>query len=178
MAGHLLRMLYNALHVMIIKALSGGRLKASLRQRTWERGFRIYAEPGSSVEIGENTSFRRDLCLRVKKGGRIEIGRDVFINTNVNITSLSAVVIGNRTKIANNTVIVDHDHDYRNQNLTYVTAPVRIGSDVWIGANSVILKGVTIGDGAVIAAGAVVTCDIPHHVLAGGVPAAVIKEIG
>ena len=56
-------------------------------------------------------------------------------------------------------------------------APIRIGRRVWIGANVVITKGVTIGDNSVIAAGAVVTRDIPANVVAGGVPAKVIKEI-
>ena len=55
-------------------------------------------------------------------------------------------------------------------------APVRIGNDVWIGAHAVVLKGVTIGDGAVIAAGAVVTKDVPAGVIAGGMPARVIRQ--
>ena len=56
-------------------------------------------------------------------------------------------------------------------------APIHIGRDVWIGANAVILPGITIGDGAVIAAGAVVTKDVPENTVAGGVPARVIKTI-
>jgi len=58
-----------------------------------------------------------------------------------------------------------------------IPAPVHIGRDVWIGANAVILPGVTIGDGAVIAAGAVVTKDVPENTVAGGVPAKVIKSV-
>ena len=55
------------------------------------------------------------------------------------------------------------------------TAPIKIGNHVWIGVNCTILKGVTIGDGAIIAAGSVVTKDVPAHSLVGGVPAKVIR---
>jgi acetyltransferase-like isoleucine patch superfamily enzyme len=56
------------------------------------------------------------------------------------------------------------------------TMPIKIGNHVWIGLNAVILKGVTVGDGAIIAAGAVVTRDVPERCLVGGVPAKIIKE--
>lgn len=56
------------------------------------------------------------------------------------------------------------------------TAPIQIGNHVWIGARAIILKGVTIGDGVVVAAGAVVTKDVPPNTLVGGVPAKIIKE--
>ncbi|NBK92834.1 acyltransferase [bacterium 1XD21-13] len=84
------------------------------------------------------------------------IGDKCFFNTHVSITCLERITIGDRCQIANNVVIVDQDHNYRAGWGSYWTAPVTIGNDVWIGANAVILKGSTIGDGAVIAAGAVV----------------------
>ena len=56
-------------------------------------------------------------------------------------------------------------------------APIRVGNDVWIGANATVLPGVTVGDGAVIAAGAVVTRDVPPMTVVGGVPAKIIKHI-
>ena len=68
------------------------------------------------------------------------------------------ITIGDRCQFANNLVIaVDHDHDYRAGWGHYRTAPVHIGNDVWVGANCVILKGTTIGDHCVIAAGSVVS---------------------
>ncbi|ALO02915.1 hypothetical protein ASU28_00355 [Lactiplantibacillus paraplantarum] len=87
---------------------------------------------------------------------------------------MDSVSIGDDCKIANNVVIVDHDHDFRNNNNGYQTAPVTIKNGVWIGANAVITKGVTIGDHAVIAAGAVVVKDVANRTVVGGVPA---KEI-
>jgi acetyltransferase-like isoleucine patch superfamily enzyme len=78
--------------------------------------------------------------------------------------------------------IRDHDHRFDDPNIPivdqgYVTSPIRIGRDCWIGCNAVILKGVSIGDGAVIAAGAVVTKDVPPRCLAGGVPARIIRSL-
>ena len=80
---------------------------------------------------------------------------------------------------ANNLVIVDHDHKYSSSGITgeLVSNEINIGNNVWCGANVTILKGVHIGDGAVIAAGAVVNRDVPAHTVVGGVPARVLKEI-
>jgi acetyltransferase-like isoleucine patch superfamily enzyme len=96
------------------------------------------------------------------------------LNYNVSITCLERIRIGAGTTIANNVVIVDHDHDYAHNGRFMKCAPVDIGRNVWIGANAVILKGVTIGDHAIVAAGAVVTKNVPEGAIVGGVPA---KEI-
>ncbi len=69
--------------------------------------------------------------------------------------------------------MVDHDHDTVNGG--FVSAPIKIGDNVWIGANSVILKGVTIGNNAIIAAGSIVTKDVPANAIVGGCPAKVIR---
>ena len=71
---------------------------------------------------------------------------------------------------------LDHDIDPEKRHILH-PAPIRIGSRVWIGANVVITKGVTIGDNSIIAAGAVVTHDIPANVMAAGVPAKVLREL-
>lgn len=61
---------------------------------------------------------------------------------------------------------------------TMIPAPIHIGKRMWIGANATVLPGVTIGDGAVVAAGAVVTKDVPENTVVGGVPARVMRKIG
>ena len=95
------------------------------------------------------------------------------MNHNCSITAVDQIVIGNDVNIANNVVIVDHDHIITSEGVLgeLISSPVVIGNRVWIGADSVITRGVTIGDGAVIAAGAVVNKDIPAHELWGGIPA-------
>lgn len=79
----------------------------------------------------------------------------------------------------NNVVIVDHDHRLGKNDVEdgLESTPVHIGKNVWIGANAVILRGVSIGDGAIIAAGAVVNHDIPAYEVWGGIPAKKIREL-
>ena len=101
-------------------------------------------------------------------------------NYNVTILDIREVTIGDNVMIAPNTLITTVNHPLnpmgRRKHLG-IAKPVKIGNDVWIGANVVILPGVTIGNNVVIAAGAVVTKDIPDNVLVGGIPAKIIKTI-
>lgn len=76
----------------------------------------------------------------------MKIEDHVFLNQNVSITCMDEISIGSGSIIANNVVMVDHDHDMKNGG--FVKAPINIGEKVWIGANAVILKGVTIGNGS------------------------------
>ena len=112
------------------------------------------------VSLGRETVSRGGLTIRAEQG-KIVIGDKCFFNTNCSLTAMEDITIGDRCQFANNLVIVDHDHDYRAGWGHYRTAPVHIGNDVWVGANCVILKGTTIGDHCVIAAGSVVSGEVP-----------------
>lgn len=98
------------------------------------------------------------------------IGSNTFFNHNCSVTAKKSIQIGDDVVIANNVVIVDHDHKFSNCGLQsgYNIEPVKIGNGVWIGANCVILKGVNIGNNSVIAAGSVVNHSIPARELWGG----------
>lgn len=120
--------------------------------------FKLYQ--GASIYVATGAT----LILKGKKG---------YINTNSRINCFNRIEIGDDCGIGDNVTIVDSDHHSIDGALSI--APVQIGDHVWIGSNSMVLKGVTIGDGAVIAAGSVVTKDVPAHSLVGGVPAKVIK---
>lgn len=136
-----------------------------------EKGFTLELNGSNAVVyIGNNFYSRRNSHI-ICENGELLIGDDIFLNYNVSITCLEKIQIGQGTLIANNVVIVDHDHD----DSKFKTAPIVIGNGVWIGANATILKGVTIEDGAVIAAGAVVTKDVSKNTIVGGVPAKYIK---
>ncbi|MGM0123414.1 hypothetical protein IGI37_000780 [Enterococcus sp. AZ194] len=114
----------------------------------------------SKLFINRNCTFRNYVTLRTLKSGNMTIGKNCFFNQNVSVTSMRKIEIGDNCKIANNVVIVDHDHDYKNDLKNFICEPVKIGNNVWIGANSVILKGVTIGDNSVVAAGTIVKDNI------------------
>jgi acetyltransferase-like isoleucine patch superfamily enzyme len=86
------------------------------------------------------------------------------------------VRIGKSTQIGPGTIITTTGHDYRATDLALNNAPIDIGERVWIGANCSIVPGVSIGDKAVIGAGAVVTSDIPRNCVAVGVPARIIRH--
>ena len=108
----------------------------------------------------------------------ITIGDNCFFNHNCRLTAAENIVIGNQCMFANNFVVVDHDHDRKDGKILkeLVSAPVKIGNDVWCGANVTVLKGVTIGDGAVIAAGSVVNRDVAAYSVVAGVPARKISK--
>ena len=119
-------------------------------------GSRLHVRKGAALLLGRETVSRGGLTLRAESG-RLTVGDKCFFNTNCSVTCMEEVTIGRGCHFANNLVIVDHDHDYRRGWGYYRSAPVRIGNDVWVGANCVILKGADIGDRCVIAAGSVVS---------------------
>ena len=120
---------------------------------------RIYChdpEKGSSISIGDNVALNDNVMINADCGGRIVIGNDVLISPNVVIRA------ANHRYEAGDSPIRQQGH---------AADVIRIGDDVWIGANAVVLAGVTIGRGAVIGAGSVVTRDIAEYTVAAGVPA-------
>ena len=113
-------------------------------------------------------------------GKNIFIGDDFTGNFNLTILDIREVYIGNHVMIGPNTLITTVGHPLSpkaRRGYMAKAAPVRIGNDVWIGGNVTILPGVTIGNNVVVAAGAVVTKDVPDNSLVGGVPARIIREI-
>ena len=111
-------------------------------------------------------------------GKNIEIGDNVFINSGCKFQDQGGIKIGDGSFIGQNVVLatLDHDLDPLKRHVLH-PAPINIGKRVWIGANAVITRGVTIGDNSVIAAGAVVTKDVPENVICGGVPAHIIRKL-
>lgn len=111
-------------------------------------------------------------------GKNITIGRNVFINSGCRFQDQGGITVGDNTLIGHNAVITTLNHDFVPERRSDMyPAPVVIGSRVWMGANVTIVPGVTIGDNSVIAAGAVVTKNVPSNVVVAGVPAKVIKSI-
>lgn len=111
-------------------------------------------------------------------GKNIIIGKDVFINSGCHFQDQGGIIIGDGSLIGHNVVLatINHDLDPKNNRKNHYT-PITVGNHVWIGSNATVLAGVTIGDWAVIGAGAVVTQNVPPLTVVGGVPARTIKTI-
>lgn len=118
--------------------------------------------PPFYTDFGKNTTF----------------GKNVFLNTGCSFQDRGGITIGDGALIGMNVSIstLNHGFSKETRNTTY-SSPVVIGNNVWIGTGANILPGVTIGENSVVAAGAVVTKDVPADVIVAGVPAKVIKEL-
>ena len=123
-------------------------------------------------------SFRMFPPFYTDFGKNITIGKDVFINSGCHFQDQGGIEIGDGALIGHNVVLATINHDLNpKENRKNHYAAIKIGAHVWIGSNATILPGVTIGDYAVVAAGAVVTQDVPAMTVVGGVPARVLKTI-
>ncbi len=140
---------------------------------TWPH--KVFIDDNCMIEHG--VYFKYDGVF--SEGKAIVIGKDTFIGTGTEFNIKYGVKVGDDCLIASGCRIVDHDHGVSTSELMR-TQPcpgkeINIENDVWIGANAVILKGISIGTGAIIAAGAVLNKSVPAYEIWGGVPA---KKIG
>lgn len=111
-------------------------------------------------------------------GVNLHIGENVFFNSGCRFQDQGGIYIGDNTMIGHNVVLATINHDLNPENRgTNLPKPIHIGRNVWIGANATVLPGVTIGDNAVVAAGAVVTKDVEENTVVGGVPAKLLRRI-
>lgn len=111
-------------------------------------------------------------------GKNITVGNNVFINSDCKFQDQGGITIDDGALIGHGVVLATLNHDMDPEKRQQLhPAPIHIGKRVWIGANATVTSGVTIGNNSVVAAGAVVTKDVPANVVVGGVPARIIKEI-
>lgn len=134
--------------------------------------------PNSSLTIHGHVTLCEGTKIVAKARGGVMINDHSYIN-GATIDCSQSITIGSYCAIAQGAIIKDSDEHAiidENGNKNEYIKPIVIGNKVWIGTNAIILKGVTIGDGAIVAAGAVVTHDVPAHCIVAGVPAKVVKE--
>jgi acetyltransferase-like isoleucine patch superfamily enzyme len=167
---------------------------------SWGRGWRVFGSPviqrhrGSTIRIGDGLEMRSSrgsnplvpwqpcLLSTRRPGASISIG-DACGLSGTAIIAETSVEIGNRVLIGSNTVIVDTDfHPLEPAaracgDATQVSRPVRISDDVFVGTQVLILKGVTIGEGAVVGARSVVTRDVPSYTIVAGNPARQVGKV-
>lgn len=110
-------------------------------------------------------------------GNRVKLGKGVFINHSAILSASGGIEFEDGVMLAPGVRIATINHDYNERHIKYTYGKVLIRKNAWIGMNVTICPGVTIGEYAVVAAGAVVTKDVPDYAVAGGVPAKVIKYL-
>lgn len=192
LSGLVMSRLYK-LHCLIICFVS--TYWCRLKMRIWGikygkrcsfRGNMIfYRSVGSVISLGCNCTFNSNSrynfrginhksVLQAVNGGKIIIGNH-FGASGISIVSNISVIIGDNVRCGTNVMIGDrngHERIYPD----WQPKPVTIGNNVWIGMNSIVMRGVTIGNNSIIGAGSIVTKDIPSNVIAAGIPCSVIRE--
>lgn len=132
------------------------------------------------IELGERVQIEgRTVPVElVAWGGVLTVGDGTYINYGVSISAHERVAIGANCLIGNYALIMDSDyHDAHDRTRPSASAPIVIEDNVWIGARAIVLKGVRIGEGAIVAAGAVVTRDVPPRTVIASPPAQVVREL-
>jgi len=150
----------------------------------------MYGASAKNIKIGAKSRIHGELAVCAK--GTIEMGEYTKIGPGTKILSVNKVVVGDLTAMATNCVVCDNNNHSVNPHDREImrktpsgsferswensdSAPIIIGRNVWVGANVRICKGVTIGDGSVLAANAVITKDVPANCVAAGNPAKIVK---
>ncbi len=122
---------------------------------------------GGKLSIGKHFKMRDGSKLRVRKGAECRIGNNTAMGTNDIVVCRDKIIIGDNVQLSPNVQIYDHDHDFRHldglKSNHFKTAPVIIGNNCWIGANTVILRGTVLGDNCIIGAGSVVKGEYPSN---------------
>lgn len=131
----------------------------------------VYLSAG--VRIGRGSHFH--MGTQFFYPPNVEVGEDSIIGQNAFLDGRDSLIIGNHVDIASEVMIYNSEHDINSDDFHATTGPVEIGDYVFIGPRAIILPSVKVGRGAIVAAGAVVTKDVPDFKIVGGVPA---KEIG
>lgn len=132
----------------------------------------VYVSAG--VKIGRGSHIHMGAQFFNPSG--IKIGQGTVIGQNVFLDGRDKLKIGDHVDIASDVMIYNSQHDINSEDFSAILAPVEIGDYVFIGPRAIILPGIKVGKGAVVAAGAVVTKDVSDFAIVGGVPAQVIGE--
>lgn len=162
--GNIVSVTYSFIKLSIMKLFHFKRLKFCCIERL---------SPNVVIEINKKGKLTLGKCLRVHSGSKIKvrnnaeikIGNNVKINYNCIFVAKECISIGEGTEFGPGVLIYDHDHDYRSglKKERFLTTPVAIGKNCWIGANTIILRGSVIGDNCVVGAGSIVKGNVPAN---------------
>jgi len=177
-----------AIRDRVRKVRAAAKARVSLRRctrvgaLTQVRG-RVLVSNEGVIELGARVRINAvqvPVELAALPGATVSIGDSTSINSGTAICAHRSVRIGRNCGIGNYCLVMDTDfHEIGDHTQTRVpeAAPVTIGDNVWLAARSIVMKGVTIGDGAVVCAGSVVATNVPPYTMVGGVPARIIRRL-
>jgi acetyltransferase-like isoleucine patch superfamily enzyme len=137
-----------------------------LRNVWYRYALRVKIAPGGAIHQGAHFTSR----------GGVHIGTGSTLDQNAWLDGRGGLFIGNHVATGPGVMLLTADHDPQCPQFSGRLKPVHVGDRAWLGARALVLPGVTIGEGAIVAAGAVVTRDVPPHAIVGGVPARIIGQ--
>ena len=162
-------------------------LNARVRLRRCRLGRRVtvwgnpHVNATGEITVGDRVtvhSFLSRVQLSAGPGARLTVGDDTYVNNGAVLSARQSVTVGARCQIASGVILMDADfHAVGALSAPGKAAPIVIEDDVWLATRAVVLKGVTVGRGSVVATGAVVTKDVPPYTLVAGVPARPIRTL-
>ena len=150
---------------LLLDNMMSGRIRAAMLR-------------ANGARIGKNCFIRGG--LQIQEGFDLNLGDDVFINAGCCLDTSAPITLGNRVQLAYQVTLVTGGHEIGTHDSragSHAPKPISVGDGAWVGARVVILPGVTIGAGAVVAAGSVVTKDVLPDTVVGGVPAKVLRSL-
>lgn len=152
------------------------KLVVQMNNATEPLEIRKFLSQITATEIDESVTVFTP--LHINYGKHTKIGKNVFINFDCVFLDLGGITIEDNVLIAPKVSLLTESHPLNpNERQSLIPKPIHIKKNAWIGANATILQGVTIGENSVVAAGSVVSTDIPDNLVVGGIPAKIIKEI-
>jgi len=165
---------------LVLLARGGGSIGRGCK---FQSGVVLASARGRPILIGDNVQLMRGVVLSTSETGKIVLEAGVYIGEYGVVTSNAEITIGRDTIIAPHADLVDFNHATDDLETTVMAqpvdaAPIRIGRDVWLGAKVTVVRGVTVGDQAVVGTGSVINRDIRPRGVAVGVPARVIRTRG
>lgn len=162
--NNILSIAFSAVRFGWLKLIHGDRVHADLIER-FSPNVVIEITRGARLILGKRVRAHSGCKFKVRRNAELNIGDGVKINYNCIFACHEKISIGNGTEFGPSVYIYDHDHDFRAglKENKYKCAPVSIGKNCWIGANTVILRGTTIGDDCIIGAGSVINGEFPSH---------------